>query len=387
MFWSQIKKNKNLALIIFLPLVLSGCLINVKTNNTSQSAKEALGSFFVSDDNGKSWTQRNNLYTSDGKSANFGAANITTMAFDPQDTNAIWLGTQTNGVYYTYNIGKGWFNTLANQGRVNGIVVSPRDKCTVLVAIHNKIWKTEDCARTWDTVYFESRENQFIRSININYDNPDLVYAGTNGGSLLVSRDEGLSWEVIYRFDDDILEILVLNHNDSNIVYAATKSKGIFKSIDAGLTWEDLMKLDAYEIDDSQPQNKEGVYTAIKLKEEPKEFGRLKGTKLFTAIDIDRSVPDSLIYANDLGIFRLLDNRWEQINLLTPDKRERKNALAVNPLNGQDIYYGTNNAFYHTVDGGINWEISELPVKRATNSIEISPDNKYIYLGLFTINQ
>ena len=230
-------------LVLILPIFLSGC-ISVSSKNTS-----SLGGFFLTNDQGENWGHRTSMYVSDGEPKTFSGTNITKIAFDPQDEEAIYLGTQNNGIFYSYNYGKGWHSTLAYKGTVNDIVVHPQDKCTVYAAAHNKIWKTEDCSRTWTDIYFESRNEQYVTSLNINYANPDIIYAGTSGGSFLRSLDRGKSWDVLRRFDNSVKQIVVQNHSDSNIIYAITKSTGVFRSGDGGVSWENLMALPVYKLE------------------------------------------------------------------------------------------------------------------------------------------
>ena len=68
-------------------------------------------------------------------------------------------------------------------------------------------------------------------------------------------------------------------------------------------------------------------------------------------------------------------------------KKETVYSVAVNPLDGAEIFYGTANALYHTVDNGANWSIKELPTTRAAEQLKISPNNEYLYLGVYKIEK
>jgi hypothetical protein len=86
-------------------------------------------------------------------------------------------------------------------------------------------------------------------------------------------------------------------------------------------------------------------------------------------------------------MFRFLGDHWEQYSLLTPDKKETIYSTAVNPLDGNDFYYGTSKALYHTIDGGANWVIKELPTNRVAGKIAFSPNNEFLYLGAYKISK
>jgi len=367
-------------LILLLPLVLTGC-ISIKKSSEVGSA----GGFFLSDTKGEGWTHWSTIYTVGDQVKTFGGANVTAMAFDPQDEAAIYLGTQNSGILYSYNHGQGWTNTLAYSGTINDIVVHPENKCIVYVAAHNKIWKTEDCSRTWTDVYFEARPGQFVTALNINYDNPNIVYAGTNGGSFLQSLDRGQSWDVLKRFDNHVQQIVVQNHSDSKIVYAITKTLGVWRSGDGGYNWENLMELPVYQLEAITEGDR--TFTAIRQDDEGMPFFKISGVRIAVAADSDHSVTDGLLYGNRIGMFRFVGDHWEQLKLLTPKTKETIYSVAVNPLDGDEIFYGTANALYHTVDNGISWEIKELPTNRVPVQLKVSPNNKYLYLGVYKIEK
>ena len=196
--------------------------------------------------------------------------------------------------------------------------------------------------------------------------------------------DNGNFWDVLHRFDNDVKDIIIQNHSNSSIVYVVTKTKGVFRSQDKGQNWEDLMRLDVFEAE--VQQGDADSFTTIKLEDESKPFYKISGVKIAVAADSDRSVSDGLIYTNRIGMFRLIEDHWEQLQLLTPNKKDTIYSVAVNPLNGKEMFYGTDSALYHTVDGGMNWEIKELPTKRAVKELKFSPNNKYLYLVVFKIN-
>ena len=379
----KMKKQNNtkiIWLVLLLPLILTGC-ISIKKSSEVGSA----GGFFLSDTKGDTWAHWSTVYTAGAEVKTFGGANITTMAFDPQDEAAIYLGTQNSGIFYSYNYGQGWTNTLVYNGTINDIVVHPEDKCTIYVAAHNRIWKTEDCSRTWKDVYFEARPGQFVTALNINYDNPNIIYAGTNGGSFLRSLDKGQSWDVLKRFDNYLQQIVVQNHSDSNIIYAVTKTVGVWRSVDGGQNWDNLMLLPVYQLEATKEGDR--TFTAIKEDDEGQPFFKISGAAIAVAADSDRSIGDGLLYGNRIGMFRFVGDHWEQLKLLTPQTKETVYSVAVNPLDGNEIFYGTVNALYHTIDNGISWEIKELPTDRVPGQLKISPNNKYLYLGVYRIEK
>lgn len=399
--------KKLLSVIILMPLFLSACAIKVE-NQKEGAAKNA--GLFRSNSFGETWDKVTTLYTIGDKSLNFNASNITTIAFDSLDEKAVYLGTSTDGVFYSYNYGDGWFNTLRGKGTVNAIVIDPKQNCNIFVAMHNTIYKSIDCSRKWEAVYFEARAKQYINALAIDANDPRIIYAGTSDGSFLKSQDYGESWDVIHRFKDSIKKIIVQNNYDSNVLYMATLKTGIYRSADAGANWVDLMdfKVDKDSIDEEaemlkkidEKKEKMGLDNGEDLPE--KEYNKLLETKystfkklgndagVYSVLNTDKSVKDGIIFANKLGIFRLTkpeEGIWQFLDLLTPQASDRIFSAIVNSQDTKDIIYGTTNALYRSNDGGINWSIKKLPTDHAAKVLEFSPDNKFLYLGAHMVDK
>ncbi|PWB38962.1 MAG: hypothetical protein C3F02_00965 [Parcubacteria group bacterium] len=390
-----------LLLALFL---LTGCL-GLPNSVVGGNTKTAiLGGMFRSSDRGETWQRVTTLYTIGDKTLNFNAANITTMAFDPKDQKAIYVGTQTNGLFYTFNYGDGWFNTLTDKGTVNSIVVNPESNCVIYVAVHNSIYKSVDCSRKWEQVYFETRSGQYITSLSIDYNNTNVIYAGTSGGSFLKSKDAGHSWDVLKRFDYYINNIIIQNHLDSRIIYVATQNRGIFKTLDGGQNWVNLLdlpvdqsKIDEEKVFNAAVEKKKKELGVTKLpqaemdKLEKDKYILLKsvaGAYSVVSVSADLSVKDGLVYANPNGIFRLTDGMmWKQLSLLTPPGKDNIYSVIVNPKDTNEVLYGTSNAWYRSVDNGANWTIRSLPTDHTARIMAFSPDQKYLYLGAYKINK
>ncbi|RJQ34621.1 hypothetical protein C4566_01985 [Candidatus Parcubacteria bacterium] len=421
------KKNKNArkiakqkfskrltVLVLILPFILSGCIFGVRkpSQSTQQQVAQQNGGLFRSEDYGVTWERVTTIYTAGEQKLSFDASNITTIALDPQDNTAVYVGTQHDGVFYSYDYGEGWFNTLTQKGTVNDIAVDPLRSCTIYAAIHNTIYKSEDCSRHWEPTYFESRAGQFITALTVDGKRSNIVYAGTSGGSILKSTDYGWSWDVKVRLDDYIKDIIVQNHHNPDILYASTQKKGVYRSGDQGEKWDTLMQLDV----DQSEVDEEAIFLALVEKTEAKmrrkmndeeyanfarqykykKFAALGGSALGMSLNSDKTVEDGIIYANRVGIHRLVWEKaadgleggiWKEIGLLTPKSTDTIYSVVVNPQNTKDVIYGTNNALFHSLDGGVNWNISSLPTNFTAKFLEFSLDNKFLYLGAYQIGK
>lgn len=343
-------KKKYLTIFILSGLILTGagCI------QFGGKGGAADGGVFKSSDKAESWQQKVALAAV--KPSSIANVNVATMVFDPQDPKTIYLGTAENGLFYTTDGADSWFQVGAfSSGLINVVAPDAKDKCNVYVAVGNKIFKTTDCLRTWQNIYVDSRPDQIVTSVAVDFYNSSIIYAGLSGGEFLKSNDAGTSWTALKRFENRIAKIL-LAPEDSRIIYVATQDQGIWKSTDSGINWSSL---------------NEGL----------NQFG---GAFEFKNLVVDVSQKDSLILASKYGLLKTRDGgkTWQAINLLTPPGSVEIYSLAVNPQNGNEIYYGTSSTFYKSVNGGEKWITRKMPTTRAAAYLLVDFKNpNIIYLG------
>ncbi len=184
-----------------------------------------MGSQFLhrSDDMGDNWEIISPDLTTNDKSKqdqsksgglsvdNSGAENHTTIftiAESSLDQNVIWVGTDDGNIQITTNGGKSWNNVTPN---LTGI---PKNTWVyhIEASVHNKgiayavfdghtsgdmkpyAIKTLDYGTTWKSIISEDINSRaFVRSIQEDYVNEDLLFLGTEFG-LYVTIDGGKNW-------------------------------------------------------------------------------------------------------------------------------------------------------------------------------------------------
>jgi photosystem II stability/assembly factor-like uncharacterized protein len=344
-------------LFAFLVFGGAGC---VQINFSGSAGAD--GGVYKSSDKGAIWEQRIKIPTTDQKVSTIGNLNILSFAMDPQDNQAIYIGSQGAGLFYSYDAGESWTQSpTLKRGDVPSIAVSPSDKCTIYAGFENKVIKSDDCSRTWKIVFFDSRATNKILAVATDHNNSAIVYAGSMTGDMLKSNDSGASWMPIGRFQSPIKKILVAPYN-SAIIYVPTQNKGIFKTKNAGGGWENLS-------------------------DELKSFNSALNYK---DLKFDLTAQETLVYASQYGLLKTSDGgqTWTAIELLTPPKAATIYAVEVNPKNGNDIFYSTATTFYRTLDGGKKWITKKLPTKRAASSITCDPKNPNImYMTVRRVDQ
>lgn len=352
--------NKKLSLLFLLAmiLVLPGC-IKIKSSKTVQEA-QSRGGIYVSVNQGDLWAESSRIATVTNDSPTFAGASVTTIALDPQDHQAMYVGTEANGMFFSYDGGLSWqqFETLS-QGPIASIAVHPEDKCTIFVAQQNRILRSEDCSRTWERMYFDTRLGIGIAAIAIDWYDPNIMYAGTTDGDILKSNDSGVSWATVHRAEDEIREIIIAA--DTRNVIVSTEYNGLFITNNKGASW-------VHRYDEIRKTGSSDDLTDMVL-----DF---KNNVLIIA------TKHGLMRSSDLGA------SWESIPLLAPEGGATIYSIATNPGNYKELYYGTASTFFKSVDGGETWVSSQLPTPSIPQEMMVhSSEHNKIFIGFKRIDQ
>lgn len=217
-----------------------------------------MGSQFLhkSDDMGDSWTiispdlttndpSKQNQLESGGLSMdNSGAENHTTIftiAESPLDQNVLWVGTDDGNVQVTTDGGKTWNNVTANLNGIPAntwvyhIEASVHGKGTAYAVFdgHTRgdmkpyAMKTTDYGKTWKSIISEDiQENAFVRNIQEDYENKNLLFLGTEMG-LYVSIDGGKNWSQFTNNMPPVAVHFIDLHKQTNDIVMGTHGRGV----------------------------------------------------------------------------------------------------------------------------------------------------------------
>ncbi|MEI8361156.1 MAG: YCF48-related protein [bacterium] len=349
-----------LALNLFLLTFLTGCGINIGSNNTTTASRD-FGGLFFSESKGDKWVQKSSMMSTT-KVSSFSGTDIVSFAADPADRRALYVGTLANGLFFSLDSGIGWQKSVSlGNVLVRSIAIDPQFSCTIYVAIGNRLQKSVDCSRTWQPVYVDNDKTVTISAVVIDPKNGGKVYLTTSRGEVLKSQDRGSSWKPIYRIQGKISKLFI-NPRDGQNMYAASEKYGLSVTTDGGANWTTLEKpLKAFD-----------------------EGASVKDL-VFSGMDVNR-----LFIATKYGLLKT-DNggkNWTKIDLITPKVKATINALAVNPQNDLEIYYVTNTTFYRSVDGGKAWTTKELPTSRIGSTLWVDPEvANWIFMGVKALVQ
>ncbi len=215
-----------------------------------------VGSQFLhlSNDRGNTWTKISPDLTTNDKTKmgasesgglsvdNSGAENhctIFTIAESPLNEKVIWVGTDDGNIQVTTDGGKTWSNVTAN---VKGLPLNTwcyhveasvfgEGIAYAVFDGHTKndynayIYKTTDYGKTWNSIVTKDLPI-FVRNIQEDYKNPNLLFAGTELG-LYVTLDGGLSWS---KFKNNVPSVAIHYlelHPKTNDLIMGTHGRGI----------------------------------------------------------------------------------------------------------------------------------------------------------------
>jgi len=173
---------------------------------------------------------------------NSGAENHTTIftiAESPLDENVIWVGTDDGNVQVTKDGGKSWTNTVSNiQGLPKNtwcyhIEASVFDKGTAYAVFDGHTmndmapyaYKTTDFGQTWTNIISDEVEG-FVRNIQEDYVNPDLLFLGTEFG-LYITMNGGKNWSKFTNNMPAVAVHFIDLHKGTNDLVLGTHGRGV----------------------------------------------------------------------------------------------------------------------------------------------------------------
>ncbi|NNL22488.1 MAG: T9SS type A sorting domain-containing protein [Ignavibacteriaceae bacterium] len=251
---------------------------------------------------------------------------VVDLEFNPQNSNIVYAGFATGGVFKSTDMGANWFPVFDDQAVLT------------------------------------------VGDIAIDPVNSDIIYVGTGepngghnnfpGGGVFKSTDAGASWNYLGLFETVSIGRIIVHPNNTNIVYLAAvgsyfspnPERGLYKSTDGGTTWnQSLFVSDSTGAIDiiMDPSNPDNMMVAM--------WERV------------RRPTSSHLYGPSSGNYKSTDggNNWSFIpssaGLPNPNNQNvGRIGLAISPSNPQIVYSLFTNgsqiiSLFKTEDFGNSW--------------------------------
>jgi photosystem II stability/assembly factor-like uncharacterized protein len=327
------------------------------TNNNVLFAATSTG-LYVSIDQGNSWDLQDGL-----NFKNIGSMSVT--------NNNVYVGTLGGGVYVgkiNSDFSVTWSATAGPYPEIYNIQlkVDPTNSNIIYAtSFPGGVFKTTDGGLTWIESNFALPSfevadpfTQGYYSLEINPNNPNVLYLGIFGKGVYKSNDGAATWIPMYGSMGQNKEIMKkgitqikVDPTDSNKVYLAT-NEGVYFSDDGAESWEEI-------------NNELGMTDVVSL------AINLDGNQLFAGTRGASVWKTSTTNIN-----------WEKTS--GPITRPRLCWIKFDPTNSDIIYAGLNpTGIYKSVDGGITWVEKNVGLMEpVVYPIDINPSNpNEIYVG------
>jgi photosystem II stability/assembly factor-like uncharacterized protein len=283
-------------------------------------------------------------------------------------------------------------------GYINSLTLATTNPDIIYAGTDGGLFKTIDSGHIWTKTSFPE---MVVRVVQVVPDNPDIVYAGTTDDGIYKSEDGGDTWTQ-KGLSGARVNAIAIDPINPYTLYAG--AGGIYKSTDGGETWQlkySEGEVAALIIDADIPSY---IYAGINIMDRPGLRKSTDGGETWVSIKVGNLSTDnvvalamtpagstpSVIYAVnsvDADVFKSTDRgeSWTRTN--TPGISSVSPwALAVDPNNPNVIYVGTQynkGGLYKSTDGGNTWsiEVKGLPYA-CHSSIVINPRNSTVYAGL-----
>ncbi|MEZ5425992.1 MAG: YCF48-related protein [Pyrinomonadaceae bacterium] len=256
---------------------------------TTQNTASGGGFVFISPDAGRTWLQARNL--------DVNRVSPFAIIQDRVATNVFYLASNV-GLFQSFDRGMSWsqivppkpVRTTRRRGRSRaktpkpeptpeGFVQAFTDKVKVLsytqdgkngywAGTDNGLYRSYDISKGWEKIDLGPGISSNIFVVTTSPLEPQTIWAGTSGSGVVVSRDNGVTWQKINGIPERFpISSITVDPQDSQKIYVGT-SVSLYLSRDGGKNWDRRggnLPLGNYTSILVNPRNTNEVYAASSL--------------------------------------------------------------------------------------------------------------------------
>jgi len=288
-----------------------------------------------------------------------GAGRINFVRFDPTNTNIMYVGAPSGGVWKTTNGGTAWTTATDNLPVIgcSDIAVNPLNTQILYLATGDGdasdtysigVLKSTDAGATWNTtgLNWVVTNGRVISRLLINPVNPNTVFAASSNG-IYRTFNAGASWTQITGTNGLNMKDIEYRPGDTTVVYAcsttrfykSTNGGTAFTNITAGLPTNTAVNRLSIAV---TPANATYVYLLAAATNNGFN-GLYRSTDNGTTFTTRSTTPNVLGWNSNGGDTG--GQGWYDL------------ALAVSPLNADQVIVGGIN-IWRSTNGGTNWTIN-----------------------------
>ncbi|MDQ1592022.1 MAG: hypothetical protein QOG71_2649 [Pyrinomonadaceae bacterium] len=323
------------------------------------------GGFFKTTDGGETWREATELKTEALHSLEQSAA----------DPNILVVGSN-RGVYRSTDSGETWTqlptSAYPDIRNVESIAIDPRDPRAIYIGTWHLPWKTEDGGQTWKSIKTGMIDDSDVFAIEIDETRPDHVIASACSG-IYESQNAGANWRKVQGIPSQSRRTRdIMQHPAVPSTIFAGTTEGFWRSSNGGDSWmlttSRTLEINAIAVHRKDPQtvyigtNNYGVMVshdggknflpsnegysgrrAYAIAPDRERAGRVYATTINTATG-----GGFFFVSNDSGA------TW-QPSMRNMPSRLIGYSILQDRTDGNVIYLGTNLGVYRSADRGLSW--------------------------------
>lgn len=401
--------KKILFVVPFFSLVLSGCSLapQVVPGATPGSGipgglsqKIEKGSIWKSDDAGTTFFPQSKV----NETTRIEKADILSIAYHPSKPASVFVGTVDNGIFSTDDGGDTWKQVVFPPKRIYSFIPDRNDPdrrmfASGILGNQGKVFRTDDSGENWKAVYSEPGQGTFVSILSQHPVDQNVIFAGTNVGTVVKSVDGGDTWKNIGAKVDGAVSDITFDAKRNMTTYLLSIGQRFYYSSDGGARWIDWEMAKQEEIeaiqkaamnlfakgDSKGAQKKQTQAQALSERNQ-----KNKVPQGIISIAADPSLSGTIYAGTSTGFYRSTDfgKYWDEINIIESAKQFPIRSIAVNPKNPKEIVFVSGKAFYKSINSGETWAVVSLDVDRDASFVAYDPfDPKYLFIGLRSFKQ